>query len=386
MLSQEEWVGLTTLASAADTLQRIVASGRRLEEPLRVMGQSALLFAASMYDEDLCLEVLAARDFIPVLINAIDNHGYTALHYAVDADMHAFAKALLASPDIDVRLQTEDLSVVGQIQSGGRTPLHLAVLRNNDVLVKALLARDPTLGGVLDLDGNVPAHLAQLYTAAPAILELLQGVHPVTLLETTALLPRRAEQQALAARRYQLSLQVPANLAMPHVFPRTWSVDECDTVRSALLAKTAVSGWNTTRHTAYPTTDLPSYCLPELDIWVQDSLRTRLFPQILSRFQLDPATALSFRDLFYVKYEASGSAQKDLALHCDGSVLSFNVLLNAAAEFEGGGTYFAPTQTTVHIEQGDVVVHSGRVVHGAAPVSAGTRLILVAFLNVRTPQ
>ncbi|KDO17497.1 hypothetical protein SPRG_17038, partial [Saprolegnia parasitica CBS 223.65] len=160
----------------------------------------------------------------------------------------------------------------------------------------------------------------------------------------------------------------------------------CERVLGQLEATTHVTGWHKTRHTSYPTTDLPSYCLPLGEhYWVQDTLSARLFPSILSRFQLPASTQLSFRDLFYVKYEAAQDAQRDLALHCDGSVLSFNVLLNKRTDFVGGGTYFAPTQTTVHIEQGDVVVHGGRVVHGAAPVTEGKRLILVAFLNVRPP-
>jgi predicted 2-oxoglutarate/Fe(II)-dependent dioxygenase YbiX len=63
-------------------------------------------------------------------------------------------------------------------------------------------------------------------------------------------------------------------------------------------------------------------------------------------------------------------------------VLSFNVLLNSADDFTGGGTYFDATKQTVHITQGDAAVHSGKVLHAGAPVQTGIRQILVGFVDV----
>ncbi|RLN49441.1 hypothetical protein BBJ29_000099 [Phytophthora kernoviae] len=107
-----------------------------------------------------------------------------------------------------------------------------------------------------------------------------------------------------------------------------------------------------------------------------------LFPKIAKRYQLPKTQRLLFRDLFFVKYEAREGERSELALHRDGSVLSFNMLLNSADDFIGGGTYFDATKRTVHITQGDVAVHSGKVLHAGAPVLTGQRQILVGFLDV----
>ena len=142
---------------------------------------------------------------------------------------------------------------------------------------------------------------------------------------------------------------------------------------------------------------------------------------------------LSFRDLFFACYSAAPGGQRELALHRDGSVLSFNILLShpppppaaagvalvsAAAvavpplppppplplgsgsgcgataagllppdcgcdcDFEGGGTFFEHLATTVQLGRGDCLAHSGRVRHGGAAVTKGERIVLVGFVDV----
>ncbi|KAH9102912.1 hypothetical protein AeMF1_020627 [Aphanomyces euteiches] len=379
--------GLTTLATAHDALKHVLQSTLVLKEPVYVMGQPPLLFAASMYDEELTLAILEQRHRLVVDVNVVDNHGLTPLHYAADSDMLDLAKALVECQDIDLTLTTEDLSLLGLVESGGRTALHLACLRGNLSIVELLMAKDPSLEHLHDWDGNTPFCLAQLHERSSVVKffqvsQICSSNHVV--LSPEALAERKQRQQHDAAMRYQDSLQVPEPFQKEHVLPQIWSSDECQRVLDALFAKTDVSGWQTKRHTAYPTTDLPSYCLPQIDVWVKDTLNSRLFPAIRAAYDLTESTQLSFRDLFYVKYEAAGpSVQNDLGLHCDGSILSFNILLNDAQSFQGGGTYFEATQSTVKIQQGQAVVHSGRVMHGAAPVLDGKRLILVGFLNVR---
>ncbi|KAF0700678.1 Aste57867_8856 [Aphanomyces stellatus] len=383
-----DWDALTSLSTAMDALHALLHSDIVLDVPVLVMGQPALLFAASMYDEDLARLILSMRHRLPLDVNTMDSHGFTALHYAADSDMSDLVGALLQCSDIDARATTEDLSVLGHVESGGRTALHLAALRGNLEIIQALLAFDVTLATCVDWDGNTPARLAQLYDRAAIAKYFTDHVTPNNGLEIgshSSIAEIKRRQQQAASNRYHKSLQVPDALQTAHVLPRMWSAEQCDRVLQLLVAATDKIGWQTKRHTAYPTTDLPSYCLPHLDRWVQTTLKTSLFPAILNAYEMDATTTeLSFRDLFYVKYEAAGpSVQNDLGLHCDGSTFSFNILLNPASDFEGGGTYFSATDTTIHIEQGHAVVHSGRVVHGAAPVRSGKRLILVGFLNVR---
>lgn len=92
-----------------------------------------------------------------------------------------------------------------------------------------------------------------------------------------------------------------------------------------------------------------------------------------TRFGFPPSThSYTLRDLFFVKYEVDGNgAQADLPLHQDGSLVSFNILLNPATEFEGGGTFFEATATTYLIEQGDALFHCGGLRHAAAAITSG---------------
>jgi predicted 2-oxoglutarate/Fe(II)-dependent dioxygenase YbiX len=92
---------------------------------------------------------------------------------------------------------------------------------------------------------------------------------------------------------------------------------------------------------------------------------------------------LHFRDLFFVKYEAKEGHQAGLDLHRDGSVLSFNMLLNKASDFEGGGTFFEAQNRTYSLEQGGCLMHSGKVMHAGAPVTQGIRIVLVGFVDAR---
>ncbi|ETW04329.1 hypothetical protein H310_04630 [Aphanomyces invadans] len=385
-----DWEGLSSLATAPSALHALLRnSSVVLDVPVSVMGQPPLLFAASMYDEDMAILILSQRQRLHVDVNAVDNHGFTALHYAADADAVDLVRALLQCADIDLHATSEDLSVLGHVESGGRTPLHLAVIRGNLAIVQMLVDHDPTVLVDLDWDENSAAHLAQLHGRS-SIEQFLwtrcSNKAQWPSLSTVGLDELRRTQQTAAAARYTASLSVPPTLDRVHVLRNILTPDECNFVVHALTAHTDRVGWQTKRHTAYPTTDLPSYSLPHIDVWMQAKLRNRLFPAIQAAYGLPPTALLSFRDLFYVKYEkveASATVQNSLGLHCDGSILSFNVLLNRRDAFVGGGTYFAATNSTVHIEQGDAAVHSGRVVHGAAPVEAGKRLILVAFLNVR---
>ena len=62
-------------------------------------------------------------------------------------------------------------------------------------------------------------------------------------------------------------------------------------------------------------------------------------------------------------------------------ILSINILLSDTKDFEGGGTYFNDG-LTVFLEQGDVLVHSGKVKHSGLPITKGTRYIMVAFVTI----
>ena len=81
-----------------------------------------------------------------------------------------------------------------------------------------------------------------------------------------------------------------------------------------------------------------------------------------------------------MRYTALG--QSGLEVHRDGSVVSFNLLLNRETDFEGGGTYVEADDKVYSIGQGDCFVHSGKLRHGGEPILKGERVILVAFVDL----
>lgn len=166
-----------------------------------------------------------------------------------------------------------------------------------------------------------------------------------------------------------------------HILPKLLSAEECKQVLQAVLSATDEQGWTANRHRAYATTDIQSCQLPAVDRWVRRTLRERLFPALNRLYFPRNVMEFSFRDLFFVKYFAEG--QRGLSIHLDGSILSFNVLLNPANEFEGGGTFVEHLQKTFEISQGDCFAHSGRVRHAGTNVTRGYRYILVGFVDVR---
>ena len=171
-----------------------------------------------------------------------------------------------------------------------------------------------------------------------------------------------------------------------HTERGVWSAAQCAaTLGAAEAAAASRDGWHTKRHTAHATTDLPATELsrPRYQALLE-SLHAVLLPRLGERYGFPPSRyRYQLRDLFFVKYEVKGDAQTALPLHQDGSILSFNVLLNPAQEFTGGGTFFERDQRTYAIEQGDALFHCGGLRHAAAPITAGRRMLLVGFVGVR---
>ncbi|KAI9323365.1 hypothetical protein BX666DRAFT_1886116 [Dichotomocladium elegans] len=156
------------------------------------------------------------------------------------------------------------------------------------------------------------------------------------------------------------------------------TIAECDAVMAALSdTHNDHSSWTTDRHSAFPTTDIPIINTPFA--YLADVIRSRLFSRLGAHFGFDGERDLAFRDIFIVKYRAD--AQSGLRSHTDGCLISFNVLLNSPAEFEGGGTWFASTNTVVTIGQGDCVFHDARIMHKGVDIVRGERFILVGFID-----
>lgn len=131
----------------------------------------------------------------------------------------------------------------------------------------------------------------------------------------------------------------------------------------------------------FPTTDLPLVELPETMKLLRLALVERIYPMLTAQFgrYLPDPSKLRLADGFVVKYDAAGG-QTELKPHRDGSVVSFNIALNPAEDFEGGGTWFASLDDAVKIDQGQVVSHSSALLHGGHGITTGKRYILVGFV------
>jgi hypothetical protein len=137
-------------------------------------------------------------------------------------------------------------------------------------------------------------------------------------------------------------------------------------------------GWTTKRHHNYPTTDLPVEKITSIFGLVLETMNT-ILNKVSKSYGLHENMKINITDLFVVKYK--DDAQNHLEMHCDGSFLSFNILLSDKNDFEGGGTYF-DDGLTAHLEQGDIFIHSSRIKHAGLPITKGTRYLLVGFLNI----
>ena len=349
---------------------------------VRVRGTSPLLYCCALYDEEMALRLL--REGVEVDIDAPDSSGFTPLHYAVDAGLNMLAKALLAA-NCKTRRLTDDMATpFGPPIPGGKTALHLAAARGDSEIVGLLLDHDAQLAEVLDFDGNTPYTLGSMHGYIdPRLTPAGSAPQP----SGAALQAKQRADQVAAAERLAELCRPSGRLLEVHTESGLWSATECENLLDNLnCIITDKCGWQDSRHTAHATTDLPAADLPSAEyqrLVVQ--VEQRVFPRLVHHYGYHPANGwvYTFRDLFFVKYEARDGEQSDLALHADGSLLSFNVLLNPADEFTGGGTFFEKTGAIHVISQGDVLLHCGRLRHAGAPITGGIRMLLVGFVDVR---
>lgn len=162
---------------------------------------------------------------------------------------------------------------------------------------------------------------------------------------------------------------------------QVFTTDECNKIIAEAEYIASISEWTKNRHGNYPTTDLPLVELPETLQFLRFALVERIYPMLQTQYGMflpDP-TKLRLADGFVVKYDAAGG-QRELKPHRDGSVLSFNIALNPAIEFEGGGTWFASLDDAIKIDQGEMVTHSSALLHGGHGIISGIRYILVGFV------
>jgi len=160
-----------------------------------------------------------------------------------------------------------------------------------------------------------------------------------------------------------------------------FSPEECQYMIDEAEYAASKMGWTTKRHGNYPTTDIPIAELPSTLRFLRRSLEERIYPLLRKQFEpyLPDGTKLRVADGFVVKYDAEGG-QSELKPHRDGSVVSFNIALNDANEYDGGGTWFESLGDSIRIDQGEVVSHASGIMHGGHGITRGKRYIMVCFV------
>lgn len=167
-------------------------------------------------------------------------------------------------------------------------------------------------------------------------------------------------------------------------YENVYSIDTCRfIIEECEIYANKYGGWTTQRHNNYPTTDLPVKDIPTIFRLISSSF-VKILDKISRSYNLDTGCisnniAFNILDVFVIKYDCD--KQNSLSMHNDGNFISFSILLNGTNEFEGGGTYF-DDGLTCHLNQGDMIVHSGLVKHSGLPVTKGVRYLLVGFVDM----
>ncbi|KAJ4393729.1 hypothetical protein N0V93_002944 [Gnomoniopsis smithogilvyi] len=221
--------------------------------------------------------------------------------------------------------------------------------------------------------------------------------------EKLAQLPPPSQRTCAQNRMaYVLSGQRLQPTKVAHVF----SVEECELIIAAVVDYVEKQGGlQTDRHEKFATTDVPasSLSLPlprdagDTGKTVGDAILEWVTERVLSLVTASTgfrSQDIGLKDLFVVCYHGKQpkadqhlkrypipSKQASLAIHSDGCLLSFSILLNHHDAFDGGGTFFKGTGQTFHVEQGGLLMHDAGLEHAGAEVLTGQRIMLVGFLE-----
>lgn len=83
-----------------------------------------------------------------------------------------------------------------------------------------------------------------------------------------------------------------------------------------------------------------------------------------------------------LKYSAE-AGHTGVELHCDCCDITANLSLSRRNTYTGGGTFIAAMNKVVKLEQGEVLLHPGNLVHSGVPITAGTRYLMVTFAKFK---
>ena len=299
-----------------------------------------------------------------------------------------------------------DLVQFNDFQCGGKTVLHYSAINGSINSLKLIIEYEKNilkqnkLLFIKDFQGNTPLDdsiIYKKYDITKYLLSLydkdIKEIDSWIKLRASELDGKRLKDSKETRLRFEKSNKdlIEAKndnnlLNNVYVLNNLWSETKCNEILNKVKKFGEINGWTSKRHRSYATTDIPSYMIGyEFDEELKELLYNTLYPQMIQKYGLNNLCdnnhyfEIGVRDLFFVKYDLL--KQNELKLHRDGSLISFNILLNKSSQFEGGGTYFKHLNKVITINKGDCVIHSGKVLHAGHPITSGERYILVGFLD-----
>lgn len=185
-----------------------------------------------------------------------------------------------------------------------------------------------------------------------------------------------AEKLGPVERQRRIYLADKELREQPVVAGPVFTPDECQLIVENVKEHGLKHGWETQRHDAFPTVDIPCQEVTKISNLVFERVNSNILQFISKHFGI---RNLGVQDMFFVSY--SQHTQKGLDLHTDGCLISFNVLLNNHRDFTGGGTYFKHLDKVFMLQQGECLVHDSKLLHAGCDITSGERIILVGFVN-----
>lgn len=247
-------------------------------------------------------------------------------------------------------------------------------------------------------------HIAQCVVI---MMNVVFALERITLTYPTGLMFTRPNTDSPKFRclLQQNSVELRQNYKNVFMLPSILSPPTCQSIINAAeaYAQSTSTGWTSSRHIGYPTTDLPVDAIFGRFSSVHGIINGQVLPRIAECYSLTE-DHLRIGELFVAKYEFKEGKQKGLGLHKDGTPWSFVICLNDSDEFSGGGTFFTdiskaratPPQPCDDEERGvlmrpepgsvgSCVIFSGKNRHRGEPITGGLRYILTGFIDYCPP-
>ena len=392
-----------------------------------VNGLSFLMYAIALMEEELAVNIIA--NGIDYDINESWDNGQTPLHSACQMDEIDVVNAIFTHcrSGINLYAVTNDFLLhFTHWECGGKSVLHTAAMHNNINICKRIVEFEydsilkqqsvPRLLTMKDHQSNDVIDTALIYhniecakwlfVEKAKYFEKHEHIkNKMTEIEIDLYLRERMnafdKNKKIFNDSKETKLRFESNgnnhEAMIDdedilIIDKVWTNDECEYILNTLIKYGNASNWKSNRYQSFATTDIPlSKMHHTFDSFIRKEVFYKVYPRVIKHYKLENKFQIGPKYLFFVRYNdeteyrntTDNFKQNSLNLHRDGSLISFNILLNELSEFEGGGTHFQNIDKTIAIERGDCCVHPGNILHCANGIIKGKRYVLVGFLNAK---